>query len=154
MPLEVLNKPGKLSNAEFALIKRHPGDGRKLLEELGGFPQAVLALVSDHHERLDGSGYPHGLNARNMCIETRILAVCDVYDALVSDRVYRAAWSPERAFALLEGESHAYDPTVVAALRRAVCPGFVAARESAPAAGAPAAFLNRPAITRARSRAR
>ena len=90
----------------------------------------MRVLVSDHHERLDGSGYPHGLDARNMCIETRILAVCDVYDALVSDRVYRAAWSPERAFALLEEESHAYDPTVVAALRRRRCPGFVADLES------------------------
>ena len=63
-----------------------------------------------------------------MSIETRILAVCDVYDALVSDRVYRAAWTPERAFALLEEESAAYDQTVVAALQRVVgCPAaFVA----------------------------
>ena len=132
VPLEILNKPGKLTDEEFAAIKRHPGDGRKLLEELGGFPEAVRALVSDHHERLDGSGYPRGLDARNMSIETRILAVCDVYDALVTDRVYRAAWSPERAFALLEEESHAYDQTVVAALKQAVCPGFVADLESAP----------------------
>ena len=98
MPLEILNKPGKLTDEEFATIKRHPGDGRKLLEELGGFPEAVRGLVSDHHERLDGCGYPRGLNAEQMSIETRILAVCDVYDALVSDRVYRAAWTPERAF--------------------------------------------------------
>ena len=55
-----------------------------------------------------------------MSVETRILAVCDVYDALVSDRVYRAAWAPERAFALLEEEAHAYDQTVVAALQRVV----------------------------------
>ena len=84
---------------------------------------------------------PHGLDAPgNMCIETRILAVCDVYDALASDRAYRAAWSPERAFALLEGESHAYDPTVVAALRQAVCPGFRRGLvRSAPVAEAPAA---------------
>jgi HD-GYP domain-containing protein (c-di-GMP phosphodiesterase class II) len=57
-----------------------------------------------------------------MSIETRILAVVDVYDALVSDRVYRAAWTPERAFGLLEEESHAYDQTVVAALKKTVCP--------------------------------
>ena len=119
MPLEILNKPGKLTDEEFDAIKRHPGDGRKLLDELGGFPDAVRGLVSDHHERLDGSGYPRGLSADDLNIETRILAVCDVYDALVSDRVYRAAWTPERAFGLLEEESHAYDPTVVAALRRA-----------------------------------
>lgn len=126
VPLEILNKPGKLTDEEFAAIKRHPGDGRKLLEELGGFPQAVRELVSDHHERLDGSGYPRGLTADAMSIETRILAVCDVYDALVSDRVYRKAWAPERAFALLEEESHAYDQTVVAALKQAVSPAFVA----------------------------
>ncbi len=128
VPLEVLNKPGKLTDEEFATIKRHPGDGRRLLEELGGFPGPVRGLVSDHHERLDGSGYPRGLDAGQMNVETRILAVCDVYDALVSDRVYRAAWSPERAFGLLEEEAHAYDQTVVAALKRVVgsAPDFVA----------------------------
>jgi putative nucleotidyltransferase with HDIG domain len=120
VPLEILNKPGKLTDEEFAAIKRHPGDGRKLLDELGGFPEDVRGLVSDHHERLDGSGYPHGLTAEQMNVETRILAVCDVYDALVSDRVYRAAWSPERAFGLLEEEAHAYDQHVVAALKRVV----------------------------------
>ncbi len=103
VPLEILNKPGKLTDEEFAAIKRHPGDGRKLLEELGGFPEAVRGLVSDHHERLDGSGYPRGLQRREMSVETRILAVVDVYDALVSDRVYRAAWSPERAFGAARG---------------------------------------------------
>ena len=64
VPLEILNKPGKLTDEEFAAIKRHPADGRKLLEELGGFPEAVRGLVSDHHERLDGSGYPRGLHRR------------------------------------------------------------------------------------------
>lgn len=127
VPLEILNKPGKLTDDEFAVIKRHPVDGRKLLEELGGFPEPVRGLVSDHHERLDGSGYPRGLTADELSIETRILAVVDVYDALVSDRVYRAAWTPERAFGLLEEEAHAYDQTVVAALKRVV--------------GAPAAFV-------------
>jgi putative nucleotidyltransferase with HDIG domain len=128
VPLEILNKPGKLTDEEFAAIKRHPSDGRKLLEELGGFPEPVRRLVSDHHERLDGSGYPRGLQGAELCIETRILAVVDVYDALVSDRVYRAAWTPERAFGLLRGDLHAYDQTVVAALQRVVgCPApFVA----------------------------
>ena len=128
VPLEILNKPGKLTDEEFAAIKRHPGDGRKLLDELGGFPEPVRGLVSDHHERLDGSGYPRGLQADELCVETRILAVVDVYDALVSDRVYRSAWTPERAFGLLEEESNAYDQTVVAALKRVVgCPApFVA----------------------------
>jgi len=118
VPLEILQKPASLTDEEFDAIKRHPADGRRLLEELGGFPEAVRNLVSDHHERLDGSGYPRGLTAGQMSLETRILAVCDVYDALVSDRVYRAAWSPERALALLQEESDGYDQTVVAALQR------------------------------------
>jgi putative nucleotidyltransferase with HDIG domain len=126
VPLEILQKPGSLTDAEFAAIKRHPDDGRRLLDELGGFPVEVRRLVSDHHERLDGRGYPAGLTAAQLPLETRILAVCDVYDALVSDRVYRAAWSPERAFALLRDEAHAYDQTVVEALARTVAPTFVA----------------------------
>jgi putative nucleotidyltransferase with HDIG domain len=136
VPLDILNKPGKLTDDEYAAIKRHPVDGRKLLEELGGFPEAVRGLVSDHHERLDGSGYPRGLSAGQMSVETRILAVVDVYDALVSDRVYRAAWSPERAFALLQEEAHAYDQGIVAALTRVVGCGtsFVADLSAAPAA--------------------
>jgi len=133
VPLEILNKPGKLTDEEFAAIKRHPGDGRRLLEELGGFPETVRGLVSDHHERLDGSGYPRGLKACELSLETRILAVVDVYDALVSDRVYRTAWSADRAFGLLEAEAHAYDQTVVAALKQVVAP-FVADVSPAPVA--------------------
>ena len=105
VPLEILNKPGALTDEEFAEIKRHPEYGRRLLDELGGFSDDVRDLVSDHHERLDGSGYPRGLTGRELTLETRILAVCDVYDALVSDRVYRAAWTPERALALLHEDA-------------------------------------------------
>ena len=119
VPLEVLRKPGPLDDDEFAEIRRHPGAGRRLLEELGGFPETVRRLVSDHHERLDGSGYPSGLSATEQPLPTRILAACDVYDALVSDRVYRAAWTPERALALLHEEA-GYDPQVVATLERIV----------------------------------
>jgi putative nucleotidyltransferase with HDIG domain len=133
VPLAILRKPGALSDEEFAAIRHHPREGRRLLDELGGFPEVVAGLVSDHHERLDGSGYPRGLRAEQLSVETRILAVCDVYDALVSDRVYRAAWTPERAFALLREEAAAYDQLVVAALervlgraRKAGAPGWVA----------------------------
>jgi HD-GYP domain-containing protein (c-di-GMP phosphodiesterase class II) len=122
VPLAILRKPGPLDDDEFAEIRRHPAAGRRLLEELGGFPEPVRRLVSDHHERLDGTGYPRGLCGADLPVETRILAVCDVYDALVSDRVYRTAWKPERALALLHDEDTAYDPTVVAALERVVAP--------------------------------
>jgi putative nucleotidyltransferase with HDIG domain len=123
VPLEILRKPGPLDDAEFAAIRRHPDAGRRLLEELGGFPESVRNLVSDHHERLDGTGYPRGLQGCDLSVETRILAACDVYDALVSDRVYRPAWSPERALELLHSESGTgYDPKVVAALEQIVTP--------------------------------
>jgi putative nucleotidyltransferase with HDIG domain len=123
VPLEILQKPGPLDDDELAEIRKHPAAGRKLLDELGGFPETVRKLVSDHHERLDGTGYPNGLKGDELTIETRILAVCDVYDALVSDRVYRTAWTPERALALLQEEAGTgYDPEVVKALERIVTP--------------------------------
>ena len=123
VPLEILQKPGPLDDEEFAEIRRHPDAGRRLLEELGGFPDTVRRLVSDHHERLDGTGYPRGLQGCDLSLETRILAACDVYDALVSDRVYRPAWPAERALALLREESGTgYDPKVVEALERIVTP--------------------------------
>ncbi len=119
VPDEVLGKPGALDKEEFEIIKQHPRWGHDLLVELGGFSRAVHELVLHHHERLDGAGYPDGAAAAGLGLETRILTVCDVYDALVSDRVYRAAWSPERAFGLLHEESgSAYDPICVQALER------------------------------------
>ena len=75
----------------------------------------------DHHERLDGSGYPRGLGAPDLDIETRILAVCDVFDALLSKRVYRPAWTLEKALELLSRESGtSFDPACVEALERVI----------------------------------
>ncbi len=119
VPLEILRKPSGLTDEEFAEIKRHPEAGRRLLDELGGFSPVVRDLVSDHHERLDGRGYPRGLTEEELPLHTRILTVCDVYDALVSDRVYRAAWTPERAFELLRDDAgSAFDERCVEALAR------------------------------------
>jgi HD-GYP domain-containing protein (c-di-GMP phosphodiesterase class II) len=117
VPDEILQKPGPLTDEEFAVIRRHPLWGDELLAELGGFGVGVRTLVRSHHERLDGEGYPDGLTARELDLETRILTVCDVYDALVSKRVYRDAWTQERALALLrEQAGSAFDPACVAAL--------------------------------------
>jgi HD-GYP domain-containing protein (c-di-GMP phosphodiesterase class II) len=102
---EILQKPGPLDDDEFDVIRCHPEWGRELVEELGVFPGEVGRLVLDHHERLDGSGYPRGLTGADIDLETRIMAVCDVFDALRSTRVYRDAWSQERAIALLREES-------------------------------------------------
>ena len=128
MPLEILRKPAGLTDEEYAEIKRHPEAGRRLLDELGGFSPTVRDLVSDHHERLDGRGYPRGLTEEELPLHTRILTVCDVYDALVSDRVYRAAWTSERAFELLRDDAgSAFDERCVEALARVVEPAAEAA---------------------------
>src|SRR5215211_5403217 len=137
VPLEILRKPSGLTDEEYAAIKRHPEAGRRLLEELGGFSPTVLDLVSDHHERLDGRGYPRGLTEDELPLHTRILTVCDVYDALVSHRVYRAARTPERAFELLRDDAgSAFDERCVKALARVVglapAPGWVADVAPAP----------------------
>ena len=133
VPAAVLQKPGPLDDAEFAEIRKHPQAGVRLLRDVGGFGDGVLRLVLDHHERLDGSGYPRGLVGDELDVETRILAVCDVYDALVSDRVYRSAWTPERALALLRDETQ-FDPACVAALEAVLAPPFVADVAPAPVA--------------------
>ena len=142
VPLEILRKPAGLTDDEYAAVKRHPEAGRRLLEELGGFAPIVRDLVSDHHERLDGKGYPRGLVADELPLHTRILTVCDVYDALVSDRVYRAAWTPERAFELLRGDAGtAFDERCVEALATVLglAPEWVAdVAKPAPARRAPA----------------
>jgi HD-GYP domain-containing protein (c-di-GMP phosphodiesterase class II) len=125
VPDDVLKKPGALDKDEYAVIQKHPEQGRRLLRELGGFGTGVLRLVHDHHERLDGTGYPEGLREDQLDLDTRILAVCDVYDALISTRVYRAAWSADKALGLLyEQAGSAFDTRCVEALAR------VLARES------------------------
>jgi putative nucleotidyltransferase with HDIG domain len=119
VPDAILKKPGPLTDREFEVIKRHVDSGVALLRELGGFPGIVHRLVRSHHERLDGSGYPSSECADETPLDLRILAVCDVYDALRSTRVYRTAWSHERAMALLrEGSGTLFDGRCVDALHR------------------------------------
>jgi HD domain-containing protein len=126
VPDSILKKPGPLTDEEFSVVKRHSEWGDRILGDLG-FGKNIRQLVRDHHERLDGSGYPHGIGDSAISLDARILAVCDVYDALISKRVYREAWTHERAVALLREESgSSFDPSCVAALER------VLARERSP----------------------
>jgi HD-GYP domain-containing protein (c-di-GMP phosphodiesterase class II) len=119
VPDSVLKKPTELDADEFALILRHPEWGERLVADLGGFTGSVRRLVRDHHERLDGSGYPNCLTADQIELDTRILSVCDIYDALISARVYRDAWSHEEALELLRRESGStLDERCVEALER------------------------------------
>jgi putative nucleotidyltransferase with HDIG domain len=119
IPDEILKKPGPLTEREFEVVRRHVDYGAALLRELGGFPRIVHGLVRSHHERLDGSGYPSAARGEETPLDIRILAVCDVYDALRTTRVYRPAWSHEKAMALLkEGAGELFDPRCVDALER------------------------------------
>jgi HD-GYP domain-containing protein (c-di-GMP phosphodiesterase class II) len=143
VPTEILQKPSALTDEEFAVVKRHPEWGWELLRELGGFSKTASRLVLDHHERLDGSGYPRGLRGGEIDLETRVLAVCDVFDALRSKRVYRNAWTREAALALLEREAGtAFDPRCVEALERVLAREHESAERRRPAVQ-PA---NRPAL--------
>jgi HD-GYP domain-containing protein (c-di-GMP phosphodiesterase class II) len=100
------------------VIRRHPQWGADLLSRLGGFGD-VRDLVLDHHERLDGKGYPRGLGEHDLPLDTRILTVCDVYSALVANRVYRSAFTADDALALLRRDTGtAFDPRCVEALAR------------------------------------
>jgi putative nucleotidyltransferase with HDIG domain len=154
VPDHILNKPGKLTDEEFAIIKGHPVAGRELLNELGGFPDLVLDLVESHHERLDGRGYPNKAEAGRLALEVRILTVADVYDALTADRVYREAWPAERALALLDDDTgSAFDAACVAALKAVVAPAAseVTWRASLADAATSAAASVRPPAPRAAS---
>jgi hypothetical protein len=135
VPDSILKKPAPLSAEEYAIIKRHPAWGQELLATVGGFPSSVRALVHDHHERLDGQGYPRGLSGSDLPLVTRILTVCDVYDALISSRVYRPPFTGEQAIALLREEAgRAYDATCIYALEQVLRlqPAGAAAQERRP----------------------
>ena len=133
IPDSILKKPGPLDDDEYATVKEHAERGYRLLTELGGFSEAVRNLVRDHHERLDGQGYPRGLMAGQLTLDARILAVCDVYDALISKRVYREAWSEENAIDYLRAETGtAFDERCVEALARVI--GREPVRTTAPLA--------------------
>lgn len=119
LPDGILRKPAALTDAEFEAVTRHPDRGVRLLRELGGFDEGVHELVHAHHERLDGSGYPRGLAGDALPLDVRILGACDVYDALVSPRVYRPAWTHGEALELLRRAAGSeFDARVVAALER------------------------------------
>lgn len=94
MPMEVLNKPGKLTDTEFAIIKTHPEEGHRLLLTGQDVDAVVLDVCLHHHEKTDGSGYPKGLKAEEISLFAKMGAVCDVYDAITSNRPYKAGWDP------------------------------------------------------------
>jgi HD-GYP domain-containing protein (c-di-GMP phosphodiesterase class II) len=94
MPLEVLNKPGALTPAEFAIMKGHPEAGHRMLVEGKGVSEIPLDVCLHHHEKINGKGYPHGLKGDEISLFAKMGAVCDVYDAITSNRPYKVGWDP------------------------------------------------------------
>ncbi|MCW8992604.1 MAG: CHASE domain-containing protein [Gammaproteobacteria bacterium] len=118
IPSEILNRPGRLSRDEFGLIKSHPQVGYDIIRDVS-FPWPVADMILQHHERLDGFGYPQGLQGSAIILEARILAVADVVEAMTSHRPYRPGLGIDQALAEIErGRSSQYDAEVVDACLR------------------------------------
>jgi HD-GYP domain-containing protein (c-di-GMP phosphodiesterase class II) len=113
LPSEILSKPLKLTPIEYNLIKTHPEIGYDILKDIN-FPWPVANIAIQHHERMDGSGYPQGLKGEEICLEARIVAVADVVEAISSDRPYRPALGISAALNEIKTyRGTLYDPDVV-----------------------------------------
>jgi putative nucleotidyltransferase with HDIG domain len=134
VPIDILNKPGKLTPEERALMESHPVAGVELLKDVE-FPWDVLPMVRSHHERWDGKGYPDRLTGEAIPLHARVLALADVFDALTTDRPYRPAFSPEEALRMMRVDMNgAFDPSLFPIFERLVpsFQGFAAAAASRP----------------------
>ncbi len=117
IPAEILSKPGKISEAEFNLLKVHPQVGYDILKDIH-FSMPIAEIVYQHHERLNGQGYPRGLPGKDILLEARIIAVADVVEAMSSHRPYRPALGLDKALEEIEKTKGLYDPDVVDACCR------------------------------------
>ena len=118
VPLEILSKPGKLTDIEFSYVKTHSQSGYDIIKDIE-FPWPVAEIVLQHHERLDGSGYPQGLSGDQILLEARIIAVADVVEAMASHRLYRPALGIEAGLEeITKHKGVLYDAAVVEACCR------------------------------------
>jgi putative two-component system response regulator len=119
IPLEVLTKPGKLSDAERLTINRHPSDGARIIMQSDDELDLAAVVAYEHHVMLNGGGYPAMHYGRACALASRLVHVCDVYDALRTRRPYRDAWESERVIAYLSERAGAeFDPDLVTAFIR------------------------------------
>jgi putative nucleotidyltransferase with HDIG domain len=118
---QILNKPGKLTDTEFAVMKTHPERGLRILQKSDSVSPAVLDVCLHHHEKIDGTGYPDGLKGDGISILARMGAVSDVYDAITSDRPYKKGWLPAEAIRkMAEWSKGHFDDTVFQAFVKTV----------------------------------
>jgi HD-GYP domain-containing protein (c-di-GMP phosphodiesterase class II) len=112
MPLAILNKPGKLTDDEFAVMRTHPLRGFEMLQEAHGAGETAMDVCLHHHERPDGRGYPHRLQPADISLQARMGAVCDVYDAITSNRPYKQGWDPSVSISRMASWQGQFDDTV------------------------------------------
>jgi putative two-component system response regulator len=108
----IINKAGRLTEAEFIMIQQHTVLGHKLVEPLR-LPKLVTDVIISHHENFDGSGYPHGLAGEKIPLAARIIRIADTYDALTSNRGYHAASSRKKAFDIMANDARCFDPELL-----------------------------------------
>ena len=124
IPAEILSKPGKISELEYKIIQTHPQNGFDLLKEIE-FPWPIAEMVHQHHEKMDGSGYPQGLKGDEILLEARILAVSDIVEAMSSHRPYRPAMGIEKALnQIRENRGKLLDSRVVDACLKVFDEGY------------------------------
>lgn len=129
IPSQILSKPGKLNAAEMSLIKMHPTLGAEIFSDVD-LPWPIVDIIGQHHERLDGSGYPNGLIGLSICLEARIVAVADTFDAMASDRPYRHAPGKKAAIEVLKrGQGTQFDGDVVDAFLMSIEDDPIAAND-------------------------
>jgi len=128
IPKEILNKPGALDREEWAIMQTHAVEGQRMLDRVGGFMREVGFIVRSHHERWDGGGYPDGLVGQDIPLAARIIACCDAWNAMRTNRPYRTALAYERARKqLVEGAGTQFDPAAAEALIRVLARDELAA---------------------------
>jgi hypothetical protein len=133
VPKQILNKPGSLSEAEWDILRRHTVEGERMLRQIGGALAGIGGFVRSSHERFDGGGYPDGLAGEQIPIESRIVAVCDAYNAMTTDRSYQAAMPVAQALAELQnGAGTQFDPSIVELFGRLLAPEAAKAATTQP----------------------
>ncbi len=121
VPLSILNKPGKLTDDEFVSVKSHPEEGYKLLKAGSGVSDITLDVCLHHHEKMAGNGYPEKLKDEQLSIFARMGAVCDVYDAITSNRPYKSGWDPSESIRkMAEWSGPHFDPAVFQAFVKSI----------------------------------
>lgn len=121
MPMDILNKPGKLTDDEFTVIRGHPLEGYKLLLNARDTPEMVLDVCLHHHEKIDGTGYPYGLTGNQISLHAKMGAICDVYDAITSNRPYKNGWDPAESIQkMAQWSTGHFDPTIFQAFVKSI----------------------------------